>query len=88
VSQIKIFHHDQADKCTVGSGDRRVDGLKSLINTAKASGAVKKFLPSAVTGLAVKPDAEEVTDSELEKVEKRFVSLKTALVEKCQSSKM
>ena len=30
---------------------RRVDGLKSLISTAKASGAVKKFLPSAVTGI-------------------------------------
>jgi len=67
---------------------KRVDGLKSLINTAKASGAVKKFLPSAVTGMVVKQEVEEVNDSELEKVEKRFVELKTALVEKCQSSKM
>ena len=29
---------------------RRVDGLKSLISSAKATGAVKKLLPSAVTG--------------------------------------
>lgn len=51
---------------------RRVDGLKSLISSAKASGAVKKFLPSAVTGFAIKPDpVEEATDSEMEKVEKK-----------------
>jgi len=67
---------------------KRVDGLKSLISTAKASGAMKKFLPSAVTGTIVKQDIEEANDSELEKVEKRFVELKTALVEKCHSSKM
>merc|ERR1719420_2874230 len=67
---------------------KRVDGLKSLISSAKASGAVKKLLPSAVTGMVVKQEVEAVNDSELEKVEKRFVELKTALVEKCQSSKM
>jgi len=65
---------------------KRVDGLRSLISGAKASGAVKKFLPSVVTG--VKPNSKDQTDSELEKVEKRFVDLKTALVEKCQSSKI
>jgi hypothetical protein len=27
-----------------------VDGLRSLISGAKATGAVKKFLPSVVTG--------------------------------------
>jgi len=67
---------------------KRVDGLKSLISSAKASGAVKKLLPSAVTGMVVKQEVEAVNDSELDKVEKRFVELKTALVEKCQSSKM
>merc|ERR1719348_344291 len=67
---------------------KRVDGLKSLISTAKASGAVKKLLPSAVTGMVVKQEVEVANDSELDKVEKRFVELKTALVEKCQSSKM
>ena len=53
---------------------KRVDGLKSLISSAKASGAVKKLLPSAVTGFAIKSDpspVEEATDSEMEKVEKR-----------------
>merc|ERR1719244_2399411 len=70
---------------------KRVDGLRSLISTAKASGAVKKFLPSAVTGVmgiegGINTEVEQ--NSELEKVEKRFVELKTALVEKCQSSKM
>ncbi|XP_023349401.1 myotubularin-related protein 6 [Eurytemora carolleeae] len=64
---------------------KRVDGLRSLISSAKASGAVKKFLPSVVTG--TKSSTEE-TESELDKVEKRFVDLKTALVEKCQSSKI
>ena len=29
---------------------KRVDGLRSLISSAKASGAVKKLLPTAVTG--------------------------------------
>jgi len=67
---------------------KRVDGLKSLISSAKASGAVKKLLPSAVTGMVVKQEVEAVNDSELDKVEKRFAELKTALVEKCQSSKM
>jgi len=38
--------------------------------------------------MVVKQEVEAVNDSELEKVEKRFVELKTALVEKCQSSKM
>merc|ERR1712055_711513 len=57
---------------------KRVDGLKSLISSAKASGAVKKLLPSAVTGMVVKQEVEAVNDSELEKVEKRFVELKTA----------
>ena len=71
--------------------------MKSLISTAKASGAMKKFLPSAVTGkffskrftwklffdilvsmnvfpgTIVKQDIEEANDSELEKVEKRYV---------------
>ena len=66
---------------------KRVDGLRSLISSAKASGAVKKLLPSAVTGqaqiplaafyelfpgFAMKPEPVEVAeDSELEKVEKR-----------------
>jgi len=67
---------------------KRVDGLKSLISSAKASGAVKKFLPSAVTGIKSTPTVSEDNSSELEKVEKRFVDLKLALVEKCQSSKM
>jgi len=70
---------------------KRVDGLRSLISTAKASGAVKKFLPSAVTGvmgIEGGTNTEVEQNSELEKVEKRFVELKTALVEKCQSSKM
>jgi len=72
---------------------KRVDGLRSMISSAKASGAVKKFLPSAVTGAVLGPEipntpTEFQEDSELEKVEKRFVELKTALVEKCQSSKM
>ena len=31
---------------------KRVDGLRSLISSAKASGAVKKLLPTAVTGNA------------------------------------
>ena len=31
---------------------KRVDGLRSLISSAKASGAVKKLLPTAVTGQA------------------------------------
>merc|ERR1712096_339781 len=65
---------------------KRVDGLKSLINSAKNSGAVKKFLPSAMTGHPLAAEAQQ-EDSDLEKVEKRFVELKTALVEKCQSSK-
>ena len=52
---------------------RRVDGLKSLISSAKASGAVKKLLPSAVTGFAIKQEPVEVAqDSEMEKVEKRL----------------
>ena len=29
---------------------KRVDGLRSLISSAKATGAVKKLLPTAVTG--------------------------------------
>jgi len=66
---------------------KRVDGLRSLINSAKNSGAVKKFLPSAMTGHPLAAEAQQ-EDSDLEKVEKRFVELKTALVEKCQSSKM
>jgi len=69
---------------------KRVDGLRSMISNAKATGAVKKFLPSVVTGVVTggKSVAAEENESELEKVEKRFVDLKTALVEKCQSSKM
>jgi len=71
---------------------KRVEGLKGLISSAKAGGnAVKKLLPSAVTGAMLGHEDNAVTDpndSELEKVEKRFVELKTALVEKCQSSKM
>jgi len=73
---------------------KRVEGLRGLISSARAGGqAVKKLLPSAVTGamLGSEGNANAVTDpndSELEKVEKRFVELKTALVEKCQSSKM
>jgi len=68
---------------------KRVDGLKSLISSAKATGAVKKLLPSAVTGFAIKSDPVEVAeDSEMEKVEKKFTNLKTSIVEKCQSSKM
>lgn len=65
---------------------RRVDGLRSLISGAKASGAVKKFLPSVVTGIKV--EQEDCNESELDKVERRFADLKSALVEKCQSSKM
>jgi len=60
-----------------------------LISSAKATGAVKKLLPSAVTGFAIKSDPVEVAeDSEMEKVEKKFTNLKTSIVEKCQSSKM
>ena len=53
---------------------KRVDGLRNLISSAKATGAVKKLLPSAVTGFALKPEPVEVAgdDSELEKVEKRW----------------
>jgi len=54
---------------------KRVDGLKNLISSAKASGAVKKFLPSAVTGMTGSTSRELMAsaseDSELEKVEKR-----------------
>jgi len=67
---------------------KRVDGLKNLISSAKATGAVKKLLPSAVTGMTGSQAIEVGEDSELEKVEKRFQNMKTALVEKCQSSKM
>jgi len=55
---------------------RRVDGLRSLISNSKASGAVKKFLPSVVTNMAggggssVKVSNAD-DDSELDKVEKR-----------------
>lgn len=69
---------------------KRVDGLRSLISSAKATGgSVKKLLPTAITGhpLADSQDSTQA-DSDLDKVEKRFVELKTALVEKCQSSKM
>ena len=57
---------------------KRVDGLRNLISSAKASGAVKKLLPTAVTGLmiyqfllftlgfstgfAMKPEPVEVVD--------------------------
>jgi len=77
---------------------KRVDGLKSLINTAKATGgAVKglsKYLPSAVQGITGSTSKEGLgegdleEDTDLEKVERRFQNMKTALVEKCQSSKM
>jgi myotubularin-related protein 6/7/8 len=67
---------------------KRVDGLRSLISSAKASGAVKKLLPSAITGDWPETSEACQADSDMEKVEKRFVELKTALVEKCQSSKM
>jgi hypothetical protein len=40
-----------------------------------------------MTGHPLAAEAQQ-EDSDLEKVEKRFVELKTALVEKCQSSKM
>jgi len=54
---------------------KRVDGLKNLISSAKASGAVKKLLPSAVTGMTGSSSRELMAsageDSELEKVEKR-----------------
>jgi hypothetical protein len=39
---------------------RRVDGLRSLISGAKATGAVKKFLPSVVTGNTLRAVAKLV----------------------------
>jgi len=76
---------------------KRVDGLRSLISSAKASGAVKRLLPSAVTGLASSSSstssreaaaAAAADSSELEKVEKRLQDMRTALVERTKSSKM
>jgi hypothetical protein len=71
-----------------------VDGLRNLISNSKASGAVKKLLPSVVTssmigggGGSAKTSSHQ-NESELDKVEKRFADLKTVLVEKCQSSKL
>lgn len=66
---------------------KRVDGLRSLLSSAKASGAVKKLLPASVSGLGGAREVEQEA-SELDKVERRFQNMKTALVEKCQSSKM
>jgi len=67
---------------------KRVDGLKSLISSTKAGGAVKKLLPTSVTGTIIQDDMAKIEDSDLDKVEKRFVDLKSSLMEACQSSKL
>jgi len=66
---------------------RRVEAIKNLIATAKASGAVKKSIPAAVENNTGSGENEQ-NSTELEKVEKRFTDLKSCLVEKCQSSKI
>ena len=54
---------------------RRVDGLKSLISTARAAGGgMKKLLPGGSAGPDGRAQQAELEDSELEKVSK--VSMK------------